>query len=78
MHMGAAIPVQLATSESLKGDSSHVEAHHSKWEVLLLIHGHSVDVTSQRDEVWGVGQVQQLQQPKHAHTAQVCPRVCAL
>jgi hypothetical protein len=38
MHMGAPIPVQLATSESLKGDASHVEAHHSKREVLLLIH----------------------------------------
>jgi len=36
--MEAPIPVQLAMPESLKGDSSHVEAHHSKWEVLLLVH----------------------------------------
>jgi hypothetical protein len=36
--MVAPIPVQLTTLESLKGDASHVEAHHSKWEVLLLVH----------------------------------------
>jgi hypothetical protein len=60
MHMGVPIPVQLAMSKSLKGDASHVEAHHSKREVLLLIHRHSVNVTSQREEVWSVGQVEQL------------------
>jgi hypothetical protein len=78
MHIGAPIPVQLAMSESLKGDASHVEAHHSKRKVLLLVQRHSVNVTCQREEVWSVGQVEQLQQPKHANTTQVCPWVCAL
>jgi len=65
-------------SEGLKGNASHVEAHHSKWKVLLVIHWHAVDITGKWDEVWATGQVQQLQEPQHTHATQVCPRVCAL
>jgi hypothetical protein len=56
------LPVELAMSESLKGNTSHVEAHHSKWKVLPVIHRHSVDVTGQRYKMWSVGQIQQVQQ----------------
>lgn len=65
-------------SEGLKGDASHVQAHHSKWKVLLVIHRHSIDVTSQWNEVWCVAEIQQLQETQHSHSTQVCPRVCAL
>jgi hypothetical protein len=31
------LPVELTMSQGLKGDTGHIQAHHSKWKVLLII-----------------------------------------
>jgi hypothetical protein len=67
-HKRMPLPVELTMSQSLKGDTSHVQAHHCEWEVLLVIHRHSVDVTSQGNEMGSVTQIQQVQETQHPHS----------